>query len=138
MSTAVQPAPAQFAPTPTQLAMAYSVCSGIARTSARNFYYAFLLLPRDRRRSMCALYAFLRHTDDLADEPGPPGPKARALEDWRQALDATLAGDAGDRERAARTDAATGAAGAASAAGAGVSLAGAGGTTAAARFLDSF
>ena len=27
-------------------------------------------LPRSRRRSMCALYAFMRHTDDLADEPG--------------------------------------------------------------------
>ena len=41
-----------------------------------------------------ALYAFLRHTDDLADEPGPPGPKAQALEDWRHALDAALSGDA--------------------------------------------
>lgn len=72
----------------------YRYCASVSRREARNFYYAFLLLPRDRRRSMCALYAFLRHTDDLADEPGPADEKARALEGWRRALDAALAGDA--------------------------------------------
>lgn len=71
----------------------YRVCGAIARREARNFYYSFLLLPSDRRRSMCALYAFLRHTDDLADEPGPRGAKERALASWRSALDAALAGD---------------------------------------------
>ncbi len=70
----------------------YRLCSRIARRQARNFYWAFLLLPPARRRSMCALYAFLRHTDDLADEPGEPDDKARALESWRVALDAALDG----------------------------------------------
>ncbi len=37
----------------------------------------------------------MRHTDDLADEPGPPEVKARALESWGYALDAAIAGDAG-------------------------------------------
>jgi phytoene synthase len=73
----------------------YRYCGAVSRREARNFYYAFLLLPRERRRSMCALYAFLRHTDDLADEPGQAEQKARALESWRHALDAALAGDAG-------------------------------------------
>jgi phytoene synthase len=41
---------------------------------------------------MCALYAFLRHTDDLADEPGSTAEKARALCAWRLELDAALAG----------------------------------------------
>jgi phytoene synthase len=41
---------------------------------------------------MCALYAFLRRTDDLADEPGSATGKARALEAWRVELDAALAG----------------------------------------------
>jgi phytoene synthase len=70
----------------------YRFCAALSRREARNFYYAFLLLPRSRRRSMCALYAFMRHTDDLADEPGTPEAKARALDAWRQALDAALAG----------------------------------------------
>ena len=68
----------------------YRFCSSLARREARNFYYSFLLLPRSRRRSMCALYAFMRHTDDLADESGTPEEKARALSTWRQALDASL------------------------------------------------
>jgi phytoene synthase len=74
----------------------YRFCAAVARREARNFYAAFRLLPASRRRSMCALYAFLRHSDDLADEPGSAPAKARALDDWRQALDAALAGDGGD------------------------------------------
>jgi len=41
---------------------------------------------------MCALYAFLRRTDDLADEPGSPPEKSRALAAWRGELEAALAG----------------------------------------------
>jgi phytoene synthase len=76
------------------LRVSYRICNSLARREARNFYYAFLLLPRARRWSMCALYAFLRHTDDLADEPATSCDKARALEAWRIELDAALAGQA--------------------------------------------
>ena len=61
------------------LEASYRFCSGVARREAKNFYHAFLLLPPKRRRSMCALYAFMRRTDDLADEPGPALLKAQAL-----------------------------------------------------------
>jgi phytoene synthase len=44
---------------------------------------------------MCALYAFLRRTDDLADAPGPPREKASALESWRRGLDDALDGRPG-------------------------------------------
>jgi 15-cis-phytoene synthase len=74
------------------LRVSYEFCGKVARRQARNFYYAFLLLPETQRRSMCALYAFLRHTDDLADEPGSANEKVRALDDWRRELDAALAG----------------------------------------------
>src|SRR5436190_9474484 len=70
----------------------YRFCAAVARREARNFYYSFLLLPAERRRSMCALYAFMRHTDDLADEPGPPADKQAALEAWARELDGALAG----------------------------------------------
>ena len=60
------------------LQSSYRFCGTVARRQARNFYYAFLLLPPAQRRSMCALYAFLRHTDDLADEPGSAAEKFRA------------------------------------------------------------
>jgi phytoene synthase len=70
----------------------YSFCGALARREARNFYYAFLLLPRVKRWSMCALYAFLRRTDDLADEPASAEEKSRALGAWRRELDGALTG----------------------------------------------
>ncbi len=70
----------------------YCFCGMVARQQARNFYYAFLLLPRAQRRAMCALYAFLRHTDDLADEPGSAAEKLQAIDNWRRELDAALTG----------------------------------------------
>lgn len=70
-----------------QLAMAYTVCKGIARSRAKNFYYAFLALPREKRNALCAVYAFMRHADDLSDEPGMPLDQRRyKLEEWSQAL----------------------------------------------------
>jgi 15-cis-phytoene synthase len=74
------------------LQLSYEFCGALARREARNFYCAFLLLPAQERRSMCALYAFLRHTDDLADEPARAVDKARALDAWRRELDSALAG----------------------------------------------
>ena len=78
------------------LKASYRFCGEVARREAKNFYYSFLLLPPARRRSMCALYAFLRRTDDLADEPGEPEVKRRALDRWRADLDRVLAGGDGD------------------------------------------
>src|SRR6202167_3706930 len=68
MSTAVQPAPTPFAPTESQLAVAYSVCRHITRAAAKSFYYAFLVLPRAKRQALCAVYAFMRRCDDIADD----------------------------------------------------------------------
>lgn len=76
----------------SDLRASYDFCANLSRREARNFYYSFLVLPAARRRSMCALYAFLRQTDDLADSPGPAPEKTRALEDWRRALDDALDG----------------------------------------------
>jgi 15-cis-phytoene synthase len=69
MSTAVGNAPAQFAPTASQLHMAYSVCRSIARSAAKNFYYGFMVLPRRKRNALSAVYAFMRRCDDIADDP---------------------------------------------------------------------
>lgn len=76
----------------SELQESYAFCVDVSRREAKNFYYSFLVLPPERRRAMCALYAFLRRTDDLADAPGPIFEKARALEDWRRGLDDALDG----------------------------------------------
>jgi 15-cis-phytoene synthase len=61
-----------FSPTESQIAVAYSVCRSIARTSAKNFYYAFLALPKPKRQALCAVYAFMRKCDDIADNEAMP------------------------------------------------------------------
>jgi phytoene synthase len=80
---------------PSALRSSYAFCRDLSRQEAGNFYYSFLLLPLDRRRSMCALYAFLRHTDDLADSPADRDSKRERIVLWRQELDRVLAGDGG-------------------------------------------
>lgn len=47
---------------------AYAVCREVARKQAKNFYYAFRVLPRHKSDAMCAVYAFMRRADDLADD----------------------------------------------------------------------
>ncbi len=73
----------------TALDDSYAYCRRVARARARNFYYSFVLLARPQRNAMCAVYAFMRHSDDLSDEPGA---NQAALEQWRGALDDALAG----------------------------------------------
>ena len=46
MSAGTQQVAGPWTPAPPQLVMAYSVCKGITRSAAKNFYYAFLALPR--------------------------------------------------------------------------------------------
>ena len=73
----------------------YRHCCQVARTRARNFYYSFVLLPRAQRNAICAVYAFMRHCDDLSDDVGQavsPAAARAALDRWRAALDAALAG----------------------------------------------
>lgn len=67
--------------------MAYSVCRGITRSAAKNFYYAFLVLPRRKREALCAVYAFMRQCDDISDDPSLSFPeRRRKLEVWLDAL----------------------------------------------------
>jgi phytoene synthase len=71
------------------LAQSYSYCRSVARRRARNFYYSFVLLPRERRDAICAVYAFMRYCDDLSDEPGA---NRAALTRWRAELGEALEG----------------------------------------------
>ena len=83
MSVGTQQVPIPWTPAPPQLVMAYSVCKGITRTAAKNFYYAFLVLPRRKREALCAVYAFMRRCDDITDDPRLSLPERRQkLDSW--------------------------------------------------------
>lgn len=72
----------------------YRYCQGIAKQRAKNFYYSFLLLDESKRNSMCAVYAFMRHCDDLSDDPDSRanGYAEQKLCMWRVELDRALNG----------------------------------------------
>lgn len=65
--------------------MAYAVCRGIARREARNFYYSFLALPSAKRNALSAVYAFMRHADDLSDD------QSRSVDERKSRLSSWLA-----------------------------------------------
>jgi len=56
----------------------------LTKKSASNLALAFILLPREKRDAMSALYAFCRAVDDVADEDSIPTEKRREqLSAWR-------------------------------------------------------
>jgi phytoene synthase len=56
----------------------------LTKKSASNLALAFVLLPRERRDAMSALYAFCRAVDDVADEDAKPTEQRRQeLAAWR-------------------------------------------------------
>lgn len=63
---------------------AYSACRDIARRKAKNFYYAFLALPRHKSDAICAVYAFMRQADDISDD------ESLSLEDRLSKMNAWL------------------------------------------------
>ena len=78
-----------------ELAASYEHCRRLARIAARNFYYGFALLPPAKRDALCALYAFMRHADDISDSDKQIKDKSEGLKAWRAALDRALDGDCG-------------------------------------------
>lgn len=72
----------------SDLARAYEECRAISKREAKNFYYAFVALPRPRRNAICAIYAFMRQADDLSDDESIPRDERRGrldawLSQWR-------------------------------------------------------
>jgi phytoene synthase len=70
----------------------YAICGRIARETGRNFYYSFLVMPREKRAAMCAIYAFMRRSDDIADSAANPAVALEGLRQWRAQVDAVLNG----------------------------------------------
>ena len=59
----------------------------LTKKSASNLALAFILLPREKRDAMSALYAFCRAVDDVADEDSlPVATRREQLAAWRDDL----------------------------------------------------
>jgi phytoene synthase len=80
-----------------QLDHAYAICRGVTRSAAKNFFYAFLVMPKEKRNALCAVYAFMRHADDLSDDAAmPPEQRWQKLEAWRDQFHQAMQGHATD------------------------------------------
>jgi phytoene synthase len=97
MSAGAQQVMMPWNPAPAQLTMAYSVCRGITRSNAKNFYYAFLVLPKRKREALSAVYAFMRRCDDIADDASLTLEDRRIkLDNWLSALHRVQQGEPSD------------------------------------------
>jgi squalene synthase HpnC len=74
------------------VAGSYSHCHQIARAARSNFYYAFYLLPKPKRDSLAALYAFMRLVDDVTDLEEDLQAAQQGLAKWRAAFDEAVTG----------------------------------------------
>lgn len=76
----------------SSLRASYAACRRISRQAGSNFHAGFMLLPRVQRQAMDALYAFMRHADDLADNPRPAHLRTQDLTHWRADMEHALLG----------------------------------------------
>jgi 15-cis-phytoene synthase len=66
---------------------AYEEVLRITRREAKNFAYGIMVLPKEKRRAIAAIYAFAREVDDIADGELPADEKRARLEELRVKLD---------------------------------------------------
>ena len=64
----------------------------LVERSGSSFYWGMRLLPPPKREAMFAIYAFCREVDDIADGELPSSEKRRALDDWRDEVEALFEG----------------------------------------------
>lgn len=75
----------------TSLDESFAHCERLAKRTAGNFYYSFCGLPVPQFQAMCALYAFMRVTDDWGDETNRSLVQRVAdLDAWQQSLTEAL------------------------------------------------
>ena len=73
---------------------AYAEVQRLTRRRARNFAYGIMVLPREKRRAIAAIYAFARRVDDIADGELPADQKRAQLEELHLSLQGPPADDA--------------------------------------------
>jgi phytoene synthase len=78
---------------PLDLDASFKECIRITREQAKNFDYAFRLLPKERYRGICSLYAFARLADDYSDDEADPARAVEKAREWQSFLERALNGD---------------------------------------------
>ncbi len=69
----------------------YRLCEDLSRGS--NFYYGFRFLPARKHRALSAIYAFMRHCDDISDGPEAVPEKKENFRQWRNSFEQAMQED---------------------------------------------
>ena len=66
---------------------AFQFCERLAHDHYENFPVASMLVPREKRPHVYAIYSFARIADDYADEPGlTPAERVNSIVEWEEQL----------------------------------------------------
>ncbi len=77
---------------------AFKWCRDLTRRRARNFYYGLKLLPEPKRSALYAIYAWMRHADDLIDDATDGSSASTQLECFVSNTELALSGTAPSQE----------------------------------------
>lgn len=76
----------------TTLSRVFGAPRKLARATGSNFYYSFLLLPKNKRKAIQDVYAFCRLLDDIVDEDQTGRDPYAELQYWRDEVEACYQG----------------------------------------------
>ena len=71
---------------------AYELCRKITADYAKTFYLGTLLLPKEKRKAIWAIYAWCRRTDELVDGAKSKFTTTETLVQWEQQLESVFRG----------------------------------------------
>lgn len=71
---------------------AYEYCRQITAKYSKTFYLGTLLMPKEKRKAIWAIYVWCRRTDELVDGPQARLTTPETLDLWEQQLESVFAG----------------------------------------------
>jgi phytoene synthase len=82
----------------------YEYCRQITAKYSKTFYLGTLLMPREKRNAIWAIYVWCRRTDELVDGPQAKFTTPETLDLWEKQLESVFAGEAIDNPDVALVD----------------------------------
>jgi phytoene synthase len=86
------------------VAEAYEHCRQITAEYAKTFYLGTLLMPKQKRKAIWAIYAWCRRTDELVDGSESKYTTIETLAQWEQQLESMFAGQPVEKTDVALVD----------------------------------
>ncbi len=86
------PKPTQPTKSLASLDEAYELCRQVTEKYSKTFYLGTLLMPKEKRQAIWAIYVWCRRTDELVDGPQAGLTTPETLDRWERQLESVFAG----------------------------------------------